>query len=78
MVSWLKSSMPGFWKKKKILFRLCRVLVGGPLVTQMVKESACRAGDPGSIPGPKNPLEKGKDPLWISERPLGLIMTLSK
>ena len=24
-----------------------------------VKESACNAGDPGSIPGSKDPLEKG-------------------
>ena len=78
MVSWLKSSMPGFWKKKTIYLGCAVSWLGVSLVTQMVKESACRAGDPGSIPGPKNPLEKGKDPLWISEQPLGLIMTLSK
>ena len=29
-----------------------------PLVAQMV-ESACSAGDPGSIPGQEDPLEKG-------------------
>ena len=38
------------------------------------KESACNAGDPGSIPGSEDPLEKGKAahssilglPLWLS------------
>jgi len=28
------------------------------LVAQMVKESACNAGDPDSIPGSEDPLEK--------------------
>ena len=29
------------------------------LVAQMVKQYACNAGDPGSIPGLEDPLEKG-------------------
>ena len=29
------------------------------------KESACHAGDPGSIPGSEDPLEKGKLPIPV-------------
>ena len=32
--------------------------LGASLVAQMVKESACNAGDPGSISGQEDPLEK--------------------
>ena len=36
--------------------------VEASLIIQLVKESACNAGDPGSILGREDPLEKGRIP----------------
>ena len=39
----------------------------GPLCRSDDKESACNAGDPGSIPGPEDPLEEGLDACSLEE-----------
>ena len=36
-----------------------QIRITASLVAQMVKQYACNAGDPGSIPGSEDPLEKG-------------------
>ena len=58
-ISWYCSSIPGLGRSPGEGIYYPLQYSWASLVAQMVKESACSAGDLGLIPGLGNPLEKG-------------------